>query len=87
LAHLLENLASVVRDRLIIRVKVKALTGEGRMQAIVLLILPPLLFAGMYLLQPNYVRILLQRPNWLWGITISMTVGALWIRRIINFEF
>jgi tight adherence protein B len=87
LAHLLENLASVVRDRLIIRAKVKALTGEGRMQAIVLLILPPLLFAGMYLLQPNYVRVLLHRPNWIWGMIISMTIGTIWIRRIINFEF
>src|SRR5579862_7082617 len=41
LAEMMENLATVVRDRIILRSKVKTLTAEGRMQALVLMALPP----------------------------------------------
>jgi tight adherence protein B len=86
LAQLVENLASVVRDRLRIRDKVKALTGEGRMQAAVLLAMPPFMFVVMLFLRPSYAHELLARPNLMVGMAISMAFGALWIRKIINFE-
>src|SRR5215831_2903505 len=44
LAELLEKLADIVRERFRMRAKIKALTAEGRLQAIILLALVPLLF-------------------------------------------
>jgi len=87
LAQLLEDSAAVVRDRLIIRAKVKALTGEGRLQAIVLLALPFFLFAVIFLVQPNYAKQLFHHPFLVAGMSASMLFGALWIRKIINFDF
>jgi len=87
LAQLLEDSAALVRDRLIIRVKVQALTGEGRLQAIVLLALPFFLMAALFFLQPTYVAELFRRPFLLGSMAVAMVIGTLWIRKIINFDF
>lgn len=81
---ILENLSEVVRKRIKLAGKVKTLTAEGRMQAIVLLALPPLLLAAVSWLNPDYVQILFERPPVLWGMFASELVGAFWIRRIIS---
>jgi tight adherence protein B len=86
LAALVDNLAEVVRDRLRIRDKVKALTGEGRMQAAVLLALPPFMFVVMLFMRPAYAHELLARPNLIVGMTVSMALGAAWIRKIISLD-
>jgi tight adherence protein B len=87
LAQLLEDSAALVRDRLIIRVKVQALTGEGRLQAIVLLALPFVLMAALFFLHPAYVTQLFRHPFLLGSMSVAMLVGTLWIRKIINFDF
>ena len=46
LAELLDKLSAIIRERYRIRGQIKTLTAEGRMQAMVLLALPP----GMFLL-------------------------------------
>lgn len=54
-----DNLASVVRKRQSFEGRVRALTGEGRMQAIVLVALPIIAFLGIYYLSPSYVGTLI----------------------------
>jgi tight adherence protein B len=87
LVELLDNLSMMVRNRVRLQQKVKALTGEGRMQAAVLIVLPVLAFAGMLVLSPHYVSSLLERPWLLAGAGIAQLVGAFCIRRIVSFEF
>lgn len=87
LAELLERLATLVRERLRIRGHIKALTGEGRLQAVVLLLLPPGLFVFLLTLHPDYAGQLLAHPSLLAGMLCMMTVGAFWIHRIVNFDF
>jgi tight adherence protein B len=87
LAELLDKLANVVRERFRIRGKVKALTAEGRMQAVVLLALPPLLFLIILVINRSYGQALLNNPGILYAMFIAEAVGALWIRKIINFDF
>lgn len=53
LAELLDNLATMVRKRLKLKDRIRALTGEGRMQAIVLIVLPVVAFAGVMFLAPD----------------------------------
>jgi tight adherence protein B len=87
LAQLLENLAGVVRERLRLAGKIKALTAEGRLQGAILLALPPLLFLLMLVVDRNYAQILLGHPHLLAGTGISMGIGAVWIRRIVRFDY
>jgi len=85
--EMLNSLATVIRKRLQLLNKVKALTGEGRMQALVLLVMPPLIFVALFFLNRDYIQVLLEHPMIFVGIFISETLGALWIRKIINFEY
>jgi tight adherence protein B len=87
LAELLDNLATVVRERFRVRGKIKTLTAEGRFQALILLALPPLLLLVIMALNRGYAQILLDHPNLLVGMFVSELLGALCIRKIINFDF
>jgi tight adherence protein B len=87
LAELLDKLSVIIRTRYKIRGQVKSLTAEGRMQAAVLLGLPPALFFVMLLMNRNYAATLLEYPV-LIGTTLTLEgLGALWIRKIVNFDF
>jgi tight adherence protein B len=83
----LTNLAEVIRKRIKLAGRVKALTGEGRMQALVLLVLPLLLFVALYFFHADYVTTLLDHPSLLLAMVASQVCGALWIRQIVNFEY
>jgi tight adherence protein B len=87
LVELLDNLASMIRKRLKLKDRVRALTGEGRMQALVLMILPVAGLLGIMILSPEYAKDLLDRPWLLAATAAAQAVGAFWIRRIVNFEY
>jgi tight adherence protein B len=87
LSEVLERLASLVRERVRLRNHVRTLTAEGRLQAIVLLVLPPIMFFVMRFINRPYTDVLLDHPGLLAVMMTSMAVGALWIRKIIQFDF
>jgi len=87
LTDLLQNLATMVRKRLVLQQKVKALTGEGRMQAIVLVALPFVVFAAMYILNREYAQVLLDRPWLLAGCVTSQAIGAALIHKMIQIDY
>jgi tight adherence protein B len=86
LIELLNNLASMARKRLRIQQRMKALTGEARMQAVVLIVLPIVALAAVLVLSPDYAGALLQRPSLLAATFTSELVGAVWIRKIVRFD-
>jgi tight adherence protein B len=87
LAEMLEKLATVVRERFRMWAKIRALTAEGRFQAAVLLTLPPAMFFIILFLNRNYAQVLLDHPLLPVVMLISEGIGALWIRKIVNFDF
>ena len=87
LSEVLERLATLVRDRVRLRNHVRTLTAEGRLQAVVLLVMPPVLFFMMRFINRPYADVLLEHTGLLVAMMISMTVGTLWIRKIIQFDF
>lgn len=87
LAELLDNLANMIRKRLKLKDRVRALTGEGRMQAIVLSVLPISALLGIVLIAPDYAQCLLTRPWLLAGTAIAQAAGVFWVRRIVAFEY
>jgi len=86
LSEVLERLAGLIRERLRLRSQVRTLTAEGRMQAVVLLVLPAVMFFAMRCVNRPYTDVLLAHPDWLTGMGVLMAMGALWIRKIIDIE-
>jgi tight adherence protein B len=87
LSEVLERLATLVRERVRLRNHIRTLTAEGRLQAVVLLVLPPVMFLVMRFVNPPYADVLLEHSGLLAGMIASMGLGALWIRKIIQFDF
>ncbi len=87
LSEVLERLAQLVRDRVRLRNHVRTLTAEGRMQAAVLLVLPVFMFFVMRFINHNYTDVLLEHPSLLAAAGVAMGLGALWIRKIVHFDF
>jgi tight adherence protein B len=86
LAEMLERLSGIVKARILIRKKLRALTAEGRMQSTALFVLPFLTFGVMYFLNRQYAEKLLE--NWkLLAATIGcMGLGMAWIRNIMKLD-
>ncbi len=87
LAELLDKLSAIIRQRYRLRGQVKALTAEGRMQAIVLLTLPVGAFFLMLFFNPEYEGELFKHPSLIAITLVCEGIGAMWIRKIINFDF
>jgi tight adherence protein B len=85
--EMLQNLATVIRKRTKLFDRVKALTGEGRMQALVLLVLPFLMFAVLFVTNREYVSVLFEHQGVLLAVFISELCGAFWIHKLVNFDY
>ena len=85
----LENLSSLVRERLTLAAKLKAHTAQQRFSAGLLCCLPLVVGIGFYILKPEYVRLLWTDPVgikfFIYAI-ISEMVGILIIRKLANIK-
>jgi len=89
LAEILDKIGHLIRERFKLAGAIQALTGEGRLSGIVLLALPPGLYATMLYLNNDYAMVLMrdETGRLLLGIALLMQfVGALVIRKIINIK-
>ena len=86
LAELLLKLAEVVRERYKIQGMVRTLTAEGRMQGLVLAVLPPGLFAVLLVVNTEYAGSLFHHPNVIMGTVVLEMIGLFFIRKIVNFD-
>jgi tight adherence protein B len=89
LAEILARLATLIRQRLKLRLKVKALTAEGRMSAWFLSAMPFILFGVITLLSPTYFTGVADHPlalPLLFYCIFSLIVGNVLIYRMVNFK-
>jgi tight adherence protein B len=77
LAETLENLAVILRKRKQMKMKVKALSSEARASAYIVGSLPFLMFAGLTVMNPDYMTILFNDPRG--NLILGMAVGSLLI--------
>jgi tight adherence protein B len=83
----LENLSTLVRERLNMAAKMKAHTAQQRFSAALLCALPVVVGIGFYILKPEYVRLLWTDETGSKFFTyaiVSEIVGILVIRKIAN---
>ncbi|WP_221792289.1 type II secretion system F family protein [Aquisediminimonas sediminicola] len=89
LAEILENLASVIRDRASMFMKVRALSSEGRMTAVILTGLPIMAFSALFMLNSSFYLDVADDPAFIpgfGGLLILYLIGYFTIRRMINLE-
>jgi tight adherence protein B len=89
LAEILENLSKVIRERHSMMLKVRALSSEGRMTAIMLTILPVFAFTLLFLLRPQFYLEVADDPAFLPGFIILLLlymVGFITIRRLVDLK-
>jgi tight adherence protein B len=83
----LENLATLVRERLNMAAKLKAHTAQQRFSAGLLCAMPLVVALGFWVLKPEYIKLLYTDPvgsKFLTYAIISECVGILVIRKIAN---
>ena len=89
LAEILEKISAVIRGRFRFQRKVQTYSAEGRMSAWVLAMVPLVLFAGLWMTQPDYLPVLLEDPRGqkmvVYGMVSGVT-GIFWIRKILRIE-
>jgi tight adherence protein B len=90
LAEVLDNLASVIRDRFKVKRQIRVISAHGRITGWVLILLPPSLAVATLALNPSYLGTLLGDPVGIRMIEVAavlQVLGTLVIRRIINVEY
>jgi tight adherence protein B len=87
LAELVEALAKLIRERFVFEGKVRVLTAESRISAIVLVVLPFLIAGFIWLNNPNFLKPLLTETVGHLMIVLAivmMTVGIIVMKRMVN---
>jgi tight adherence protein B len=86
-AKVLERLASVVRERLNFRRQLRATTGAGRLSAILVGSIGPILFAYLFFCHPEYMQSMLDSPlgqSLLLGAVLLEIAGLAWTIRLLK---
>ena len=89
LAEILENLSSVIRERASLALKVRALSSEGRVTALILTALPIMAFTGLFLLNPRFYLDVSDDPAFMPGfvtLLVLYAIGFVWIRKMIDLK-
>lgn len=89
LAEILENLSKVIRERHAMLMKVRALSSEGRMTAVMLTILPIFTFTLLFTLNPEFFLDVADDPWFVPGFSfliIWYLVGYFMIRKMVNLK-
>jgi tight adherence protein B len=89
LAEILENIGTLIRERLKLKGKVMALTAEGRFSALVLIGLPIVTFLFLYLINREYVMVLVTDPlgnKILTSGIVLIIFGALIMKKMVNIK-
>ncbi|WP_434730350.1 type II secretion system F family protein [Rhizobium binae] len=90
LVEILQNLSKTLRDRTMLRAKVRAISSEGRITAIFMSVYPFLLYAMIKALSPTYFD-----PVWDSGhgttvvcaLLAVMAIGNVILYKMVNFEY
>jgi tight adherence protein B len=89
LAEILENLSRVIRDRHSMLMKVRALSSEGRMTAVMLTLLPIVAFCALFMLNPGFYLDVADDPMFMPGfgaLILLYAVGFFTIRKMVDLK-
>ena len=87
LAEVLNNLSTLIRERLKLLMKVRVLSAEGRMSAWILSILPFALAGVINVINPRFMSVLWTDQvgtKMIAAALIMMAIGIFWMRKIVR---
>jgi tight adherence protein B len=90
LAEILDNLATIIRERFKFRRQLKVHTAHGRMTGFVLAMAPVVAGIGMYTLNPDYMMVLFTEEGGRIMLAVAVTLqifGFLVIRKLVQIKF
>ncbi|WP_170786937.1 type II secretion system F family protein [Ruegeria lacuscaerulensis] len=89
LAGILKTLAQVIRARMSLRRKIKAISAEGRMTAYILSSIPVVIAVAMTILSPSYYGDVMDAPSF-WPvmgvIAAAIVLNAIVMFKLVNFR-
>jgi len=89
LAEILENLSTVIRERQSMYLKVRALSSEGRMTAVILTVLPIFTFTMLFVMNARFFLDVANDPWFMPGfimLIILYLIGFFTIRKMIDLK-
>jgi tight adherence protein B len=87
LTELLANISTIIRARLTLFGQVRVLSSEARLSGRILGLLPLAVAGAMQIVNPGFLSILWTDPtgkNLLGAVAVQMTLGALWMRKLVR---
>ena len=90
LAEVLDQVGKTIRERNQIRRQVSALSAEGRLSGIILVVLPIALFLFFALIQPNYIAVFFQNIIGIIALIVAailLILGTIWIAVVVRVKF
>lgn len=90
LAEVLDQVNETIRERSEIKGHIKSLAAEGKFSGYILMALPFGIVTMLLVVNPGYMNVMFAQPLG-WGMiglsVILMTIGGLWMRKIIDLKF
>ncbi|MGO8419280.1 type II secretion system F family protein [Rhizobium ruizarguesonis] len=90
LVEILQNLSKTLRDRSMLKAKVRAISSEGRITAIFMSMYPFLLYAMIKILSPTYFDPVWESGHGAIVVTVLlavMAIGNVILYKMVNFEY
>lgn len=90
LAEVLDNLSTVMRERFKVKRQIRVVSAHGRLSGWILSLVPPGLAGVLFLIQPGFMRVLIDDPI---GIKLVMAavvlqcLGTFIISRLVRIEY
>ena len=89
LAELLDTVANTMTQRERLRREIASLTAEGRLSAWVLGVFPPAFAVILFIIQPDYMKVLFEDPMGIMAVGVSAVMagfGFMWLRKMMKIE-
>jgi tight adherence protein B len=90
LAEVLDAVGATIRERNAIRRQVKALAAEGKLSALVLLVLPFGISGFLYMTNPSYLARFTQSGlGWSMRVAAAalLSIGGWWLKKTVSIRF
>ncbi len=89
LTEIFDNIAETIRDRHVVEGKIRALTAQGKLQGIIMVLLPFVVGIAVHLIDPKLIEPLYkEEAGWalLAGLIVATVAGYFWIRKIVTID-
>jgi tight adherence protein B len=90
LADVLDNVSKTIRERAQMKRQVAALAADGKLSAIILMLLPFVVALFLFVMSREYLMLLFSEPLG-WGMlgagAVMLGIGGFWLSKVISVKY